>query len=320
MIVCVRRKAIARASPLSSSTRAARAVPGSAPASLGRRPRFDCASMRSIGRRGRAANAGPATRLAAAHRSNWRRFMVAKASRASVAGQDAAGAASGTTISLQGTARHQESAGGGLEVGRGHRRIIGELALDHRGDAGIGLDARRDCRSTRHCRCAGAGWPRPAAGGRAPSRRRRSGMVAQVGGDPFGVAQEAGQRFGARLDPAAEHAVAGIGFGRVVRRLRAVGRALLLADLLDQAELEDRREQVQRPRPAGIVEEALGRPGDVGEALVGAAAMGRAGPARPCPPGSGSGRSAPAPRRAAAARRRSPRSAGSPPRRRRRRR
>ena len=39
-------------------------------------------------------------------------------------------------------------------------------------------------------------------------------MVAQVGGDRLGVAQEAGERFGPRLDPAAEHAVAGIGFGR----------------------------------------------------------------------------------------------------------
>ena len=56
----------------------------------------------------------------------------------------------------------------------------------------------------------------------------------------------------------------------------AVGRALLLADLVDQAKLEHLAEQVQRPRLLHVGVEVGRRPGDHRKALVGAALMGLA--------------------------------------------
>src|SRR4051794_21823045 len=100
----------------------------------------------------------------------------------------------------EGMAGAQELARRGLKLGWIYRLIIGELARDHRRDPRIGLDPGQVAEPP----AVAIALPLDAFDQRQPGALQLVGpdrMLAQIGRDRSGIAQEAGQRLWPSLDP-----------------------------------------------------------------------------------------------------------------------
>ena len=149
-------------------------------------------------------------------------------------------------------ARQQEGAGGALQVGRRRspRNRRAGLPIRRATRGSVWMPARLPSHQALPLRWR---W-RPSTRGRrarcsssaSTGRSRRSAAIASASRrKPASASGRASIRAG-------EHAVAGDRLrDALCAGLRAVGRALLLADLLDQAQLEHRRRAGSAPAPGG---------------------------------------------------------------------